>query len=143
MAALRHSFPLAIPAFHGDCLDVPRRLRAIRVCGSSPRNRKSPIHGMAKRDPNPGVAVCHGCPAGLVPRQSVDYGWNAAVESELSLVRRETRRCPIEGGRSALAAGVCDLPSLGVGASGAHKILRCALLTLMVCTFTCWTLECS
>src|SRR5882757_5600189 len=124
MASLRNSFPLAIPAFHGDCLDVPRGLRARRVCGPSAGKRKSDVHGMAKRAAKLGVTVSHSCASSLEARQSGGYGWNAVAQSEFPLFRRETHRCPIERGRPTAAVGICYLSSLSVRAPSAHQDLR-------------------
>src|SRR5882762_2722726 len=124
MASLRDSFPLAIPAFHGDCLDVPRGLRARRVCGPSAGKRKSDVHGMAKRAAKLGVTVSHSCASSLEARQSGGYGWNAVAQSEFPLFRRETHRCPIERGRPTAAVGICYLSSLSVRAPSAHQGLK-------------------
>jgi len=51
MAALRDSFPLAILAFHGDCVDVSRGLREGRIPGTSAGARKIQTRGMAERTP--------------------------------------------------------------------------------------------
>src|SRR5712671_7745454 len=124
MASLRDSFPLAIPAFHGNCLDVPRGLRAGGICGPSARNRKSLVHGMAERAAKPGVTVSHSCASRLEARQSGGHGWNAVAQSEFPLFRRETHRCPIERGRPPAAFGICYLSSLSVRAPSAHQGLR-------------------
>src|SRR5258708_11661302 len=124
MASLHDSFPLAIPAFHGDCLDVPRGLRAGRICGPSARNRESYVHWMAKRAAKPRVTVSHSCAARLEARQSGGHGWNAVAQSEFPLFCRETRRCSIEYGRPPAAVGICYLSSLSVRSRSAHQGLR-------------------
>src|SRR5258708_4569136 len=124
MASLRDAFSLAIPAFHGDCLDVPRGLRAGRICGPSAKKRKSRIHGMAKRAAKPGVTVSHSCASSLEARQSGGHGWNAVAQSDFPLFRRETHRYPIERGRPPAAIGICYLSSLSVHAPSAHQGLK-------------------
>src|SRR5258708_32136970 len=123
MASLRDSFSLAIPAFHGDCLDVPRELGAGRICGPSGRKRKSHVHGMAKRAAKPGVTVSHSCASRLEARQSGGHGWNAVAQSEFPLFRRETHRCPIERGHPPPAFGICYLSSLSLLSPSAHQAL--------------------
>src|SRR6266851_3636614 len=78
MVSLRDSFSLAIPPFHGDCLDVPRGLRAGRLRSSSKGKRKSPIHGMAKRAAKPGVNSDLRCVANSAARESGTGSGNTA-----------------------------------------------------------------
>src|SRR6267154_2512474 len=124
MDSLRHSFPLAVPAFHGDCLDIPRGLRAGGICGPSARNRKSLVHGMAERAAKPGVSVSHSCASRLEARQSGGHGCSAVAQSEVPLFCRETHRCSIERGRPTAAVGICYLSSLSVRAPSAHQGLK-------------------
>jgi hypothetical protein len=77
---LRDSFPLGIPAFHGDCVYVSRGLRTGRLPGSSAGARKIQTCGMAERTPGACVNSNHCCVANPAASEPGTRGGNAAAQ---------------------------------------------------------------
>ncbi len=116
MAALRDSFPLAILAFHGDCVDVSRGLREGRIPGTSAGARKIQTRGMAERTPGTCVNADHRCVANSAASEPATSGGNTTAQFEFPLLRRKTCGYSFERVCSPVASGLGCLPSLGVPA---------------------------
>src|SRR5262249_24747942 len=55
LASLLHCLPMAVPAFHGNRMDVPRRLRSCGLHGASSREIESSSCGSANHFASDGV----------------------------------------------------------------------------------------
>ena len=121
VATLRGSLPLAIPAFHGNCVDVSRRLCASRVSGSSVGKRERPIHGMAVYALFARLSVSNCSADGLAPCQSGVRSGYVAAQFGFPLFCRETHPQPFEHCCSPAASGLGRVPSLGIRTSSACK----------------------
>src|SRR5579864_4932768 len=124
MAALRDSLSLAIPAFHGDCMDVSRGLRASGIPGSSNRNRENTIHGMAEHASGARFGVRHTCTNGFAARQSGIRDRNTAAQFRLPLFCRATRLNSLKPICAPVASRLDPLSTLGVLAGSVGKSLR-------------------
>src|SRR6266705_1290960 len=124
MAALRDSLYLAIPTFHGDCMDVSRGLRASGIPGSSNRNKENTIHGMAERASGARFSVARICANGFAARQSGVRDGNTAAQFRLPLFCRATRLNSLKPICAPAASGLDPLSPIGVLAFSAGKSLR-------------------
>src|SRR6266566_9660554 len=114
MATLRDSLSLAIPTFHGDCMDVSGGLRASGIPGSSTGSRENTIHGMAERAPCARLSVGRICADGFSARQSGVRDGNTAAQFRLPLFCRATRLNSLKPICAPSASGLDPLSPIGV-----------------------------
>src|SRR5579864_1793767 len=113
MDTLRHRIPLAVPTFHGNCMDVPRRLRPSRLLGSPQGENESSFRHFGNR-------FAADCACRMQHRAISDAARRhfllrrSTTESRVPVLRGGIRASAIAGGRSPTAGGVHSLSSIVV-----------------------------
>ena|SRR2546426_12605739 len=117
MDAVRDPLPVAVPAFHGNRMDVPRGLRPSRLLGLAQRQRENSV-----RDGGNPVA-----PAGPGRNQHRAISdterchfllGRSTAESWVPVLWVEIRVSAVTGSRTPTARGIDSLPSVVVRTMG-------------------------
>src|ERR1700756_2927356 len=102
MDTLRHRFPLAVPTFHGNRMDVPRRLRPSRLLGLAERQDENYFSDAANVAASPGSSRNDYGATSDAPRGHFLLCWIAAG-SRVPVLRGRICSSAVAGGRTPIA----------------------------------------
>src|ERR1700745_63547 len=108
MDTLRHRFPLAVPTFHGNRMDVPRRLRPSRLLGLAERQDENSFSDAANVAASPGSGHNeHGATSNAA--RGHFFLCRIAAGSRVPVLRGGIRSPAVAGGRTPIARVVDSL----------------------------------
>src|SRR5712671_2215293 len=114
MDALRDPLPVAVPAFHGNRMDVPRGLRPSRLLGLAQGQGESSFHDAGNPLATCGTGRNHHRATSDTPRCHFLLRRSTA-ESRVPVLWVGIRAATVEVGRPPTARGVDSLSSVLVG----------------------------